>query len=748
MTKLLIAIILTVIASPVFAQGNGAPNIVSGYSRPAYVPGEILVKYQPYVNAKTIDEHYQIHYNVTTLYTHQTSRIRHLRLPAHMTVEQALEVYGRDPGVAYVEPNYYLYASATPDDIFFNQLWGLHNSGQIVNATSGTVDADIDAVEAWDITTGSSDVVVAVVDSGVDYNHVDLDANIWTNADEIAGNGIDDDGNGYVDDIRGWDFVDNDNVPLDSEGHGTHVAGIIAALGNNAAGIAGVVWSAKIMILRFLDANGSGTTADAVRAIEYADAKGASVINCSWGGAGLSASLQDAIEASSAVVICAAGSAGTDNDAAPEYPASFSSANIVSVAATDQDDNLASFSNFGTTSVDVAAPGTNVYSSKPDRQTLWSDNFNDNDISDWTFTGTNNTWGTTNAFASSRPYSLTDSPAGDYVDNTDSRARAPVLNLTSRKATRLDFKLQGKSESNADFLYVQASIDLTTWTDKNIGIQNSIYARISGSATDWVSATVDLGAYDGQGTVYVRFRFTTDASTAFDGWYIDDVTVTAADNTYSGAEYQFLQGTSMAAAHVSGLAALVKAQNSALTHTQIKAAIENSVDAKIALSGKIATNGRVNAAGALTPPAPSGLSATAVSYAQINLSWTDNSPNESGFKIERKSGSDGTYEQIAIAAAGVTAYSDTGLSDSTTYYYRLRAYNNAGNSGYTNEAEATTPVKPPRNSGGGGGCFITAGITEKWNLGFWFFPLRFLTSNRYWLTRSAFLKSTCTVYKP
>ncbi|MBW1717662.1 MAG: S8 family serine peptidase, partial [Deltaproteobacteria bacterium] len=176
--------------------------------------------------------------------------------------------------------------------------------------------------------------------------------------------------------------------------------------------------------------------------------------------------------------------------------------------------------------------------------------------------------------------------------------------------------------------------DGSSWTNQNILIGSTIYSSISGTSSgNWLSATTDLGAYDGNSAAYIRFRFVSDGSITKDGWYIDDVTVTAAASSYDGTEYQYLQGTSMAAPHVSGLAALIKAQSSSLTNIEIKARIENTVDSKGSLSGKVATEGRVNANNSLVPPTPSGLSASAASFTQIDLSWTDNSPNESGFKI-------------------------------------------------------------------------------------------------------------------
>ena len=312
-------------------------NAISAQHRPEYVPGEVLIKYKLSVSASSIKES-QARLGSRSIKEFKYIGVRHVKLPADLSVEDALEIYKNDPNVEYAEPNYYRYAtSTTPDDTYFENLWGLNNTGQSINGTSGTAGADIDAPEAWDITTGSSDVIIAVMDSGVDYNHEDLSANIWSNIDETL-NGNDDDGNGYIDDVRGWDFVNGDNNPVDSNDHGTHVAGTIAAKGNNATGIAGVCWTAKIMPLRYLDAFGSGSIADEISAINYARVNGAKIINASFGGSTYSQSEKDAISnAGSAGIlfVAAAGNDGTDNDSSHEYPSDYDLSNIISVAATD-----------------------------------------------------------------------------------------------------------------------------------------------------------------------------------------------------------------------------------------------------------------------------------------------------------------------------------------------------------------------------------------------------------------------------
>ncbi len=206
-----------------------------------------------------------------------------VQLPAGMTVEQALPMFNKANGILYAQPDYEIKLLSTiSDDPRFDELWGMHNTGQ----SGGTIDADIDAPEAWDISTGSSEVIVALLDTGVDYTHIDLAANIWVNETELNGSpGVDDDDNGYIDDIRGWDFADDDSDPMDYHYHGTHCAGTIGGIGNNGEGVAGVCWNVKIMALKVFPNYGeTGFISGAIKAIEYAVDNGAKVSSNSWGG--------------------------------------------------------------------------------------------------------------------------------------------------------------------------------------------------------------------------------------------------------------------------------------------------------------------------------------------------------------------------------------------------------------------------------------------------------------------------------
>ncbi|WP_424038474.1 S8 family serine peptidase [Methanoregula sp.] len=290
-------------------------------------------------------------------------------------VQTAIKEYQSDPNVLYAEPDYEisitrdetgpavlstgpLQIASIPNDPGFSLQWALHNTGQDVENTPGTPGADINATPAWGISTGSNTVIVAVIDTGVNYTLPDLSPNIWTNP---------------VDGSHGWNYIAGTNNPLDDYGHGTDCAGILGAVGNNGIGIAGVDWHVQVMALKAFDSSGNGLDSNAIAAIQYADAHGASVISNSWSGTVSDQAMEDAIAASPAVVVSAAGNDASDNDNIPHYPASYPSANIISVAATDQNDNLASFSDYGPTSVNLAAPGLYIWGyGKYGEESYWS----------------------------------------------------------------------------------------------------------------------------------------------------------------------------------------------------------------------------------------------------------------------------------------------------------------------------------------------------------------------------------------
>ncbi len=284
-----------------------------------------------------------------------------------------------DPAVEFAEPNWIYTHQATSNDPYYTGglLWGMYGDGTTPANQYGS-----QAGEAWAAgNTGNNTVYVGVIDEGVQFSHPDLAANIWTNPFDPA-DGIDNDGNGYKDDIRGWDFDGNNNTTYDGtqDDHGTHVAGTIGAVGGNGTGVAGVVWNVKIITAKFLGRRG-GTTANAIKAIDYiTDLKTRHALNIvatnnSWGGGGFSQSLKDAIERANAaniLFVAAAGNGGRDgvgdnNDTTPFYPASYSSDNIIAVASITSSGARSSFSNYGATSVDLGAPGSGIYSTLPSK---------------------------------------------------------------------------------------------------------------------------------------------------------------------------------------------------------------------------------------------------------------------------------------------------------------------------------------------------------------------------------------------
>jgi len=338
------------------------------------VPGEVLVRF-----SDTDELQLQTFVDNAASLVNATERrniapglnMFHMRSNS-MNTQALLKMMANFPGVEYVEPNYIHEIQLTPNDTQIGQLWGLNNTGQTVSGQAGTADADIDAFEAWDVSTGTSSVVVGVVDTGVDYNHPDLAANIWSAPSAfsvtIGGQTINCPAGSH-----GFNAVTNTCTPLDDNNHGTHCSGTIGARGNNGTGVAGVNWITSIMGLKFLTASGSGNTADAIECMQFAvqvkQIFGAQanlrVLSNSWGGGGFSQALLDAITATNnadILFVAAAGNSNTNNDTTPNYPSNYNSPNVLAVAATDNRDNKSSFSSFGATTVDLGAPGTAILS--------------------------------------------------------------------------------------------------------------------------------------------------------------------------------------------------------------------------------------------------------------------------------------------------------------------------------------------------------------------------------------------------
>ncbi len=336
-----------------------------------YVPNQLLVRFKEGISVAEQEAVFAKIGAVSHKLISKSTGTVLIVLPEKASVTSVQQEISRLPEVQSAEPDYIYHTQTIPNDAQFTQLWGMHNTGQ----SGGVADIDINGPEGWDSYTGNrSSVVVAVIDTGIDYTHPDLTNNMWRNPGEVAGNGVDDDHNGYVDDVYGIDVVNNDTNPMDDHYHGTHCAGTIAGEGNNGIGVAGVAWQAKVMACKFLDSGGSGSTSGAITCLDYLrDLKVNHNIDLvlssnSWGGGGYSATLEAAIAANrdaGILFVAAAGNNSSNNDSTPNYPSNYNVANIVAVAAIDRAGALASFSNYGATTVDVGAPGVDVYSTKP-----------------------------------------------------------------------------------------------------------------------------------------------------------------------------------------------------------------------------------------------------------------------------------------------------------------------------------------------------------------------------------------------
>jgi subtilisin family serine protease len=597
------------------APDGGLHRVTGGAAADAaFVPGEVVVQFRSDVSASARGQ---------TLAARDARAVRRLgrpglllvRLGGGESVRGAVASLERDPDVAFAEPNYlYRIAQAPvfPNDPNLGLLWGLHQDPG---------DRDIDAPEAWGTQTGSSDVTVAVIDSGVAYDHPELDDRIWTNPGEIAGNGLDDDGNGFIDDVRGWDFVQDDNTPLDFVGHGTHVAGTIGAEGNNGAAIAGVNWDVTIMPVRAGNAYGSLTNADIGRAIRYACEEGADIVNGSFGGAGKSTAISNAIKSGACNGVLFVFAAGNDHrvlnkntNATNAYPCEFHrppphgvrASRIICVGASNMNDGIAGFSNRGKSAVHLAAPGVNIHSSFPEWSPIFSDNL-ETSFADWAeglgqshpSTASTGPWQRTNELASSGSWSMTDSPGGNYLNNRNYTIRnSATLNLSGQAGCAVDYALEilmrdfNPSTGNVFdwFAIERATGPGGPWTEISFYFGNS-----GGGFVDLVD---DLSALDGNANVYFRFLVHTDASVRDDGAHVDDVVVRCLQA--GGEDYFEADGTSMATPHVAGVAALLLAQEPAMSPAQLKNAILKGVDKRSGLSNHVSTGGRLNANRSLT----------------------------------------------------------------------------------------------------------------------------------------------------
>ncbi len=337
---------------------------------PVFKEGQLIVKFKKGKQSGEIDSLNAKMGTRSKKVLSQKINAHLVEVPAGQTVESMIAKYRKSGEVDYAEPDYEIFLNAMPNDPSFlnGTQWALHNTGQMTGAgikIQGVVDVDIDAPEAWDIQPTAEGVVVAVIDTGIRYTHQDLKNSMWKNTKEIPGNGIDDDQNGYKDDVYGINAITNTGNPMDDHGHGSHCAGVIGASSNDGVGMAGIAPKVKLMACKFLSKQGSGNSSDAIECVEYARKMGAHLMSNSWGGGGYSQALFDAIDAArkeGIIFVAAAGNDGKNMDVMPHYPSSYLLDNVVAVGAHGADERITSFSNYGSGMVNLLAPGLEIFS--------------------------------------------------------------------------------------------------------------------------------------------------------------------------------------------------------------------------------------------------------------------------------------------------------------------------------------------------------------------------------------------------
>jgi subtilisin family serine protease len=646
-----------------------------------------------------------------------------------------------DPAVAVAERDGYRSLDAVPNDPLFDQLWGLRNLGTGINGFTGAVAGyDVNALAAWDRgVIGSPTVVVADIDSGYRFEHPDLAAVAWNNPGETA-NGLDDDGNGIVDDLHGADFVGangeapaTDGDPTDDDllsgGHGVHTAGTIGAAGNNGVGITGVAQDARIMPLRvcsrFTASPGNRCPFSSIlKAINYAGAEGARIANMSLGGNTFTQTEVNAIAANPGVLyVISAGNDGSNNDgggSAPQghhYPCDYRPTidaspavpgaidNIVCVAATDQADGLADFSDWGADSVDLAAPGTETLSSYP-FVTPFADQFNIDDFAvKWPASGANGGFQRTKE-APLTSFGMTDvigAPAANTVRETTSAAVSVPANGGCKLTQDRRIVLTGGGHYRYSVLLNGSEVAEASSEPPN--------TTVPGMDRRFLELPP---AFNTGGSVQVRFRFTTGpAPDAGSGVWLDGIVLSCSQAVGQASAYAYLQGTSMAAPHVSGAAGLLFSSEPAATVTQVRNALLAGVDAIPSLTGLTTTGGRLDIPKALD--SLEGIAVDNVAPAKPILSGTvpgggnDNNPEikgsaEAGAIVTLFNGFSCAGKPIATGTAAELAGTGIGISvpDNSITFFTAAATDGAHNRSSCSSAGSYLEDTPPPAEGGGG----------------------------------------------
>lgn len=586
------------------------------------VPGELLVKFKPARvdlrrgAGRARAEQLAATHRALIKENLGPSNIAVVRAKSAAAAQELLAKLASDPAVEYVEPNYiHSWETTVPNDPSFSLLWGASNQGQTVDNATGTIDADLDLPEAWDVFTGTSTMVVGVLDSGLAYRHPDLINNLWDGTVCRDANNILTTCPGH-----GWNFVNNTADPSDDTGHGTHVAGLIGAAGNNGRGVVGVNWQVQLMALKVGGPDGAAVE-NVIKAIDFAINNGVKVLNASFGSTASSTAEYEAIKRfrdNGGVFIAAAGNDALDNDnSLHTYPSDYDLDNIISVAATDQTDRLASFSNFGQLSIDVGAPGTNIYSTLAET-TLTEENFNAVTPpalpAGWVGTGD---WGTSDSALdqTERVVLFSDLTHTPYLANASSTVTAPAANLAGVVGGQILLRSRCDTEYFspflADYLALEASGDGATFNE--LGRWNEWVLDDDNDPNNLPplrNILFNLPTSTLTNAFQFRFRWVTDSANLpvanYEGCYVDDITVIKITDG-ADEQYGFKSGSSMAAPYVAGLAGLLWGFQPGLTATQIKDALLATGDPLPTLATTTVSGRRVNAFNALNrfvPVAP------------------------------------------------------------------------------------------------------------------------------------------------